>query len=147
MNLMGDAQYTTGIRPDGTFEFDGILPGNYSWCCNYGWTDFTVPKEGISNLVFRSIDGQVVGEAVVWDRNSYVHAVQGNQTSAASMQLNGKFTLVAVEGGTYRITLTTLPAGYYIKSISYGSAELKDQTLQIPKNDSALTLRIEIARR
>jgi len=146
VRLTGASTFQTSLRADGTFEFPKILAATYSWCCNFGWTSIPA-KADVANLVLRSISGRVILEDGTQADGVYVQANDGNGTSAANVHRDGSFVLIVPEGRTYRIAMSTMPAGFYLKSIRYGSTEVAGQQLNVLADQDTSNLQITIARR
>jgi hypothetical protein len=135
------------IQPDGTFEFPQVLSGTYSWCCNFGYTYFNVPAAGIDNLTLRAIPGRVIVEGATLESPVYVQAADVAGTSAANIApRDGSFLLILAEG-SFRIGMDRVPAGFYVKSIRYGSTDLTNQILVLPRGEDAKELILTLAAR
>jgi hypothetical protein len=146
MLLMGNANVETTMNAAGTFEFPKVLPGTYTWCCSYGYTSITIPNRDVTDLTLRGISGKVVMETGTLDRGLYFQANDGRGTSAAGVGSDGSFTLFLGEG-SYRLQMSALPAGTYIKSISYGTKELLNQTFDFTRDVASADLTVTIAKR
>jgi hypothetical protein len=148
IRLTGVASAETRLQPDGTFEFPRVLPGSYSWGFAYGWTRIAVPNKDLTDLTIRSIRGRVVFEEPTAAQPTplYVQASDGGGTSAASVQRDGSFVLITAEG-TYRLTMSTIPIGMYVKSIRYGDSDVVNQLLIVAPGQETSNLEIVIGRR
>jgi hypothetical protein len=147
LRLTGIATAEARLEPDGTFEFPRVLPGSYSWGYAYGWTRIAVPNKDLTDLTIRSIRGRVVFEdTVALPASLYVQATEAGGASAASVQPNGSFVLIVAEG-TYRLTMSAIPTGMYLKSIRYGDSDVSNQMLTIAPGQETSDLQVVIGRR
>jgi hypothetical protein len=76
-----------------------------------------------------------------------VQAADVAGTSAANIApRDGSFLLILAEG-SFRIGMDRVPAGFYVKSIRYGSTDLTNQILVLPRGEDAKELILTLAAR
>jgi hypothetical protein len=156
-NGTGVSQSTTP-RPDGTFEFAGVLPGNYLLIANtpIGGTSTSITAvsgKDLTNVEFktapaREIPGRVVINDPAKPRIGF-SVVVPNRPPTAPMQRftaptgpDGRFTLVLPEGEN-RLTFDAnfVPPGFMLKSATYGSLDILTNPIKVAAGDTAeLTL-------
>ena len=146
--LMG-TPLETQLRPDGSFTFNNVAPGNYQLrvinslvnCCivpvtvrNTNVTDVTItlPQE-------RYVTGRVVidgSDAPSPTLTAEARSADGRVISAAVPTAyngtnSGQFFVFRLRSGEYTISIRNIPSGYQLKSLSYGTVDLLKQPLKL----------------
>jgi hypothetical protein len=137
------------LRPDGSFTFNNVTPGNYQLRVispfimqqlvpltvgSTNLTDVTIsmpqerwvtgrvviegssaPPPGVSAEV-RSADGRIIPATTP-------SPYQGTNT--------GQFFVFRLRSGEYTVSLRSIPAGYQLKSLSYGTVDLLKQPMKV----------------
>jgi hypothetical protein len=149
---------SVAVEPDGSFEFPSIFPGNYVAAVRVpGGVTGGLP---VSILVG---DSAVKNISLVVPRDRTVTArvvVEGGgplfrvPLSLGTSGIGGTvISLVPQSDGTSRISLPEgersisalqLPPGYALKSLSYGSTDLRQAPLKINMSDTAEELRVTL---
>ena len=75
---------------------------------------------------------------------AFVQANDGAGTSAANVLSDNSFMLVLAEG-SFRIGIDRIPAGFSLQSVRYGSTELTNQILVVPRGEAAKELIVTLA--
>jgi hypothetical protein len=146
-------QTTTGTA--GAFEFSNVLPGRYTLrgtvvhslrvgnmtrfmvslplvVSNSDLRDVQLPIPAESNVSFQvSVEGRGPVPSLRFQLTN-----GSDQGSAQGVPNSGTFVLSMPASG-WRISLTNLPAGYSVKSMTYGSTDLLREPLTL--NDNATT--------
>jgi hypothetical protein len=150
------------VSSDGTFDIQGVLPGSYFLVANNRATQgggavrlvgARVPidvgaadLDNVSVVMTPSVDirGEVVFEGpgagdyhpVVALRNDLTN-VPGRQAQAyASFSDNRQFVINDVIEGEYRVELSDLVKGAYVKSIRFGSTDVQSENLRVDSRTS-----------
>jgi hypothetical protein len=144
--LKGPALVDVPLKmPEGTFEIPKILPGDYSLENGSDWTSFTIPNVDVANFTIRSLVGRVVLESGTLGKYAAVSAEDGSTSASATVASDGSFVFRLVDG-TYRFSVSGLPAGSVVKSIRYGAEELSNQTLMVGPGKDPADLIVTIGR-
>jgi hypothetical protein len=151
------AMHVGDIKPDGSFEFLHVPPGPYTLSApvsapvpQAGPASRSVPMNGAAlglpqfiSVLDRDITGLIMqlpvlvtghvmviveGGANVPTFSLLFTGASGRQTF--TIQPDGKFS-VGLPQGEYRVTLTALPAAYYLKSIVSGKASLLGEPVKL----------------
>jgi len=132
---------------DGAFEFPGVIPGSYflvatCWRDNIGVITMlgaSLPvevggtdMEGLTIVLSPPID--VLGEVIIEDNNRFdshptitlksdIRSLPGRTVATeAQFSSGGRFVIHDVLDGDYRVQVSDLPQGVYVKSIRFGPA-------------------------
>jgi hypothetical protein len=134
---------------DGRFEISGLVPGSYTLVVNRGGRDdtrqsgrlaVTLGNRDLENLVIQmqrpfeiagtvrvdGADGQTVPEGamrVTLDpmESGLMFASGGGN---GQVQADGSWSLGGVSAGKYRVTLPSVPAGFYLKAVRVGGQDI-----------------------
>jgi hypothetical protein len=141
---------------DGTFEFPRVLPGTYTArltqpILGSGIVTISVENADVTNVEIaaprtKEVVGRVrvEGGGPMPERLAFSvppvavrNTVGLATTTAIPVQTDGLFR-IALPEGDYRITLVgnSVPAGYSVKSLMYGSTDLLSQVVAIKSTDS-----------
>jgi hypothetical protein len=159
-----DAQFVVP-KPDGTFEFSGVLPGSYNLEANttvgVASTPITVVSGKdltgveIKTPAAREIPGRVVIDDPAKPRVGF-GILQLNRPPNAPPP-RGQFTAPTSPDGTFRIVLpegenrlafdaNLVPPGFTLKSATYGSLDILANPIKVAVTDTAeLTLTFDSA--
>jgi hypothetical protein len=158
-----DALFTQQ-KPDGTFEFTTVLPGNYSLEANtpIGVTSTpitVVSGKDLTNLeiktpLAREVPGRVIINDparprvgfLIYPANQPTATVAARRTQVPT-SADGRFTLLLPEG-EHRLVFDTnlVPPGFALKSATYGSLDIQANPIKIAVTDTAeLTLSFDSA--
>ena len=145
------------VATDGSFEFPAVFPGNYSARLTpivansnvsmvnvvVGSTDVT----GVEIVVPRQkqISGRITLEGRGPMPQFGIQMTVGSSNSSSSFSIymainpqpDGTFRLTVPEGERRAATPGNLPAGYALKSISYGSTDLMASPMKVSVSDTA----------
>jgi hypothetical protein len=144
--LKGPALVDVPLKmPEGTFEIPKVLPGDYSLENGLDWTAFTIPDVNVANFTIRSFVGRVVLESGTLGRYTAVSAEDGTTSASATVAPDGSFVLRLVDG-TYRFSISGLPAGSVVKSIRYGLEHASNQTFSVGPGKESEDLIVMIGR-
>jgi hypothetical protein len=135
------------VAADGSFGFSDILPGNYSARLSLSGhvisASVNVGNNDVSNLVINyprlfSIGAHVLVEgdtanpasvpAITLEARNTAGAVVSSSPSTSSSPTPLVMTL---SDGEHRITVRSVPAGYTLKSMQYGTTDLQKSPLKI----------------
>jgi hypothetical protein len=143
------------IKPDGTFEFLKVRPGVYLLLAPF--MDPTLPfQQATLTVIDKDVAGiEITAPVMVEVRGRVAVDGVGGGASPAGFAVifsgagrfnsevrNGMFQ-AALSPGDYRIAAGQLPAGYFLKSITAGSADIAETLLKIQPGaavDVVLTL-------
>jgi len=146
--LMG-TPLETMVRSDGSFTLNNVTPGNYQLRVISGLimqqlVPITVGTTNLTDVTItmpqeRYVTGRVVLEgsdapppAVAAEARSADGRLISATTPAAYNGTNsGQFFVFRLRSGEYTISLRSIPAGYQLKSLSYGSVDLLKQPLKL----------------
>jgi hypothetical protein len=135
------------LNPDGTFLFPRVPPGSYrarlinsgasvDVPVTAGASDVTglvipVPKERVvTGLVM--VEGGGRNSPLAVDAKSAAGTTISSTTPQAYQGTNtGQFFLLKLEDGEYAMSVRNVPAGYRVKSMTYGATDLLKQPLKI----------------
>ncbi len=151
---------TTSVNPDGAFSFSGVPDGEYRIQLTpspLGWavTGVSVGKTDIENLEVRLPASLAIkGHATVEDGSVVPRTSRGTPIAiqarrngggdvVASILDDGTFELPLPEG-SYRISISGVPSGYVLKSITQGSRDLSLSTLEV-YGDVSQDIRLTLA--
>jgi protocatechuate 3,4-dioxygenase beta subunit len=167
-NPSAGGSLTAGPPADGVFEVKDVLPGSYyvvaSHRLNVGGGAFRVlagrtpievgnaDVDGVTVVLSPTVDipGEVIVEGTVPNAPANHHPIVtlkndfaggASSTLYASFNDSRRFVINDVVAADYRIQLTDLPQGTYVKSVRFGAADVSNGTMQV---DSGTTDRIEI---
>jgi hypothetical protein len=152
--LSSSGSYDTPLNPDGSFTFLKVIPGSYQARfsgpgINASAAVVVVDKDiaGIEISVPKDTPGRVVveggGPAPRMNLPLTMLAAAGaappaaTTTLAITPQIDGGFRVALPIGDRHIGSPAGLPAGYSVKSIMYGSADLLKDPLKVTANDSA----------
>lgn len=141
-------------RSDGTFEFNGVLPGSYSLQANTtigtASTFITVVSgKDLTNVEIktqpaREIPGRVVINDPAKPRVGFSIVVPNRPINAPGQRFNaptgpdGKFTLTLPEGENRLVFEPALvPPGFVLKSATYGSLDILANPIKVAATDTA----------
>ncbi len=149
IRLNGPMAVEIPLRDDGTFEFPRVLSGTYQWCCPYGSMSLAIPDRETASITIRSIRGGILFDDApnTYQGLGLVRAVHEPGGSSGSIQPDGTFILTLLDGAEYSLSIPSLPAGFYIKSIRYGTADITNRSLSVAPGEDAPELRITVGRR
>jgi len=130
------------VAPDGSFGFTDIFPGNYSARLSLSGhvisAAVNVGNNDVANLVINyprlfSIGAHVLVEGA--GDNSIVPAITLEARSAAGSVIasSGSSTplVLTIPDGEHRISVRSLPPGYTLKSMQYGTIDLQKAPLKV----------------
>jgi hypothetical protein len=130
------------VQADGSFEIHYVLPGRYA----LGYRVFEVAQSDITNLDFeddpngkfptlldtvppRSIKGTVtVIDGPVPEFEVQLTALRGGSKSQ-TLKITGKEFSLGLTEGEYRVSISSLPPGYVVKSVTAGPFDLTEPFL------------------
>ncbi len=139
--------------PDGTFELKGVVPGTYllstsSLSTSASQTLFSpstllqVAGQHIDGLMLRPVAAPALaGVVVAADKSSA--KLKGVQVRAESVEYfgvnpppatageDGRFTLKIVQPVLYRLQVSSLPEGSYVKSIRLGTQDVGEEGIDL----------------
>jgi hypothetical protein len=150
------AALTVPVRPDRSFEFPEVFPGNYSVRVTGGGilnspnVPVTVVNTDITNIEIAVPRQKEVAGRVILDGLAPMPRFQiSTIPSAPTVGLVNSSTAMFINpqtDGTYRLTLLVgehptgpavgLPVGYTIKSFTYGAADLLTTPLKVGDTDT-----------
>ena len=153
--------HRSGIAPDGTFEFGGVVPGAYILSVDgqgeaWAFRHIVVGAGGVAGLTLAlnpliRLDGRVrmegdtledVSQIVVGLRPLFLVHFSATQQPVSK---GATFAWDKLMPGQYRLTLSGLPAGYYLKSIRLGQRTLPDGRLLDFTSGASQTLELELS--
>jgi hypothetical protein len=141
---------TTNIASDGTFQFPSVRPGKYSAMVRPGMTmqpvtivieDKDVAGIEIAVPASKEVAGRVAieGGGPIPRMAFYVGATAFGLGSIvmASPQSDGTFRIVLPEAeNSIELITSSIPTGYSIKALSYGTADLLKEPLRLASSGS-----------
>jgi len=137
--------FEASVNPDGSFLFPRVLPGNYTARLSLsGLTaarTVAVGAADVADIVINYPREFIVGGHVIVEGAGTAEPPQvtieardaktpANPSRTATSITNGVL-LMNVKDGEYNVTVRTLPAGYRVKSIMFGTTDLQKQPLKI----------------
>src|SRR5262249_50645299 len=135
---------TVIVSPDGAFEFFNVRPGNYNVTVStpVPFQSIVVSNSDVSGIEFtvppmRTVTGRVVMDGVGAVPQRLLFSViytNGTVTMNATVQPDGTFNVLLPEG-EHRIALNAV--GYYVRSMSHGSADLLKDPLRLSNTETA----------
>jgi len=134
--------HETSVSPDGSFAFSNIVPGTYIARLSIsGLTvgkQVTVADRDLTDVVITYPREFIVGGHII---------VEGNTEATPSVTLEARDTrrggdprtaqsvnnviMLRVKDGEHNVSLRSVPAGYQLKSITYGTTDLQKAPLKI----------------
>jgi hypothetical protein len=149
----------TNVQADGTFVFQGVLPGDYSALVSgLGVLDLagarlSVPDGDGVNVDIEVMQHEVSGQIVVEGGgplpavNLSFRSVPIGDLAVVGYIATPNVTIRPLKDGSFRVLLPlgdrqinsniALPRGYSMKSITYGSADVMNSPMRISKSDTA----------
>ena len=135
------ARLETAIRPDGSFEFQGVSPGTYRITSTPGVQTrvitVTVSDKNLSDIeLLNPRTVEVTGNVVVENGglrpgfSLLFSPYAGSTTGIALISSTGGFKTVLPEGD-YRVSWNSLPEGFSVRSIVVGSTDLLSRPLTV----------------
>jgi hypothetical protein len=152
----------TTIKPDGTFEFAEVFPGNYQARLS-GVPTGNAPGVAVVVGTSNVNDVQIVAPAqrslsgkIEVDRGGVIPRVGleittedprgGTYGSVVTLNPQPDGTVrVTLPDGEHRLRLVQIPAGYEVSSFRYGSLDLLKSPIKLSRNDTADELRINLS--
>jgi hypothetical protein len=146
--LMGTPLETL-LRPDGSFTLNNVTPGNYqlrviSPLIMQQIVTLTVVTTNLTDVTIAMPQERwVTGRVVVESSDAPAPGVSAEARSADGRIINattpaayegtntGQFFVFRLRNGEYTISLRSIPAGYQLKSLSYGTVDLLKQPLKV----------------
>ena len=134
--------HETSVSPDGSFAFSNIIPGNY--IARLSISGLTVGKQVVV------ADRDLTDVIITYPREFIVGGhiiIEGNTEATPSVTLEARNTrrggdprtaqsvnnviMLRVKDGEHNVSLRSVPAGYQLKSITYGTTDLQKSPLRI----------------
>jgi hypothetical protein len=163
ISISGQTQQDRVLAPNGTFEFDRVIPDLYN--AQISMRDFTgdisiAANAGanIMGLRFYAVTGRVEMESGSRPSNYSIEARNNSrdlpvmvsttlsESGQSRLNADGSFTIL-LTGGEQEIRVVDLPEGYEVKSIRYGSRDVANQMLTISEADTLEQLRVTLGRK
>jgi len=130
------------ISPDGSFAFSNVIPGNYfgrlSLSGLAAGTTINVANKDITDaLITYPRDFIVTGHTIVEGGNAggtpvvMLDAKNAAGVSKTSGIVNAEVIMLNLKDGEYNVSLRSVPAGYQLKSMTYGTTDLQKAPLKI----------------
>ena len=159
--------------PDGKVRLCDVRPGEYKitafqWPAEpnvplpfYGTSLITVVDKDVSKIVVTAQPKVTVPGEIVWDGESPdqpvdkplivglqpIHrANMGREQLSATAALPGEFSLPDLLVDEYQVRVLRLPAGFYVKEMTYGASSILHAPLQLGQGGINPKLRVVIAR-
>jgi hypothetical protein len=148
------------VQPDGSFEFRGVLPGDYTIEFEPTGQDLAI-KVGTTNLDNIRVKAPAVISARVFVEEGGPLLTSPAQVNSAALQLsitttpadgsglthhrvtpNGTAAFMLPRGHAYIVEMYSVPFGYYVKSIRSGGANVVADKLDV--NDSVDTKSVDV---
>jgi hypothetical protein len=145
---IAEAVYLSGapgtLFSDGSFEFHGVSPGSYTLEAREGAPGGRTAKNNVAvragdttaDLTYSSapeavrVSGRIAVEGGSTAQLNHARVVMKNTGTPYSVAADGTFSMV-LRDGDYTLSVTDLPAGFAVKSISSGAADLLAQPLKV----------------
>jgi hypothetical protein len=148
MVVLSGTQFDAFVDPaDGTFVFPNVLPGSYqarlvnsgasvTTPVTVGATDVTgvtiaIPKEHVVTGLIMMEDGSRPTGIRVEAKSTTDQTIASATPSAYQGTNAGQFFLLKLEDGEYAVSVRNLPAGYSVKSMTYGTQDLLKAPLKL----------------
>jgi hypothetical protein len=146
--LMGTPLETL-LRPDGSFTLNNVTPGNYQLRVISGiimqqLVPITVGNTNLTDVTItmpqeRFVTGRVLVEGAnappptlaAEARSADGRVILATKPDAYNGTNSGQFFVFRLRSGEYTISLRAIPAGYQLKSLSYGNVDLLKQPLKV----------------
>jgi hypothetical protein len=137
------------VRPDGSFTFSNVSPGNYqlrliSPILSQQFVPITVGGTNLTDVTItmpqeRYVTGRIIIEGsdappptIAADaRSADGRVVAATKPQAYDGVNSGQFFIFRLRSGEYSISLRSIPAGYQLKSLTYGTVDLLKQPLKL----------------
>ena len=141
----------SGVRPDGTFEIPGVVPGTYLANVDYfegntrltARTMFQVATTDVDGVNLRLVPAMTLSGRVIFDSDSRSPAPtvpnfglslremdNGNGGGRTVWGKEGAFTIEGVPSGTYRLQAFP-PQNLFVKSATLGGRDLLSQDVAV----------------
>jgi hypothetical protein len=136
--------FETSVNPDGSFVFPRVIPGNY--VARLSLSGLTASKQvsvadrDVTDVLITYPRQFVVGGHVIVEgagANADVPEVtlearqlNGSDVARSPSLVTGTI-LLTVRDGEYNVSARSIPAGYQLKSITYGTTDLQKAPLKI----------------
>jgi len=137
--------FEASVNPDGSFLFPRVIPGNYvarlSLSGLTAGRAVTVGNQDVTDIVINYPREFVVGGHVIVEGAGTAEpppvtieakdAKNPTGPSRTATSITNGVLLMNVKDGEYNVSVRTLPAGYRVKSIMFGTTDLQNATLKI----------------
>jgi hypothetical protein len=132
------------VKPDGTFEFGHVPPGNHYlvslWPATSGIASFpvTVNTSDVSGVVLTPLPTKKVSGRIVMKNGSIPHGILGFYTGTTYVQgkINDDGTFsVELHAARHQIDFAGLPVGYSLASIKVGDRDVTAQGITVGNAD------------
>jgi protocatechuate 3,4-dioxygenase beta subunit len=163
--LYNAEQFTAPVRADGQFDFGGLKPGTYCLSSpvqnlpppngpprNYFAATVIVTGRDVENLNLTpvpllDIQAVVRSDGPLSDSLKYLRVtLQSERGSGGAPAVkptdDNTFTLSGVIPDTYRISVSGIPSGAYVKSIDYDRRDASDGTITVFQGGGTLTVHL-----
>jgi hypothetical protein len=158
-------QFTAPVRADGQFDFGGLKSGNYCLSTpvpgplppnqpprNYFAATVSVTSRDVENLSLApipllDIQGVIRLDGPLSDSLRYLGVTLQSErgsggTPGAKLGTDNTFTLSGVIPDTYRVNVTGIPSGAYVKSVDYDRRDASDGTFTVYQGGGILTIHL-----
>jgi hypothetical protein len=145
--MLAGTQFEALLNPDGSFVIPNVTPGNYqARLINsgasvqvpvmVGATDVTgvtipIPKERVVTGLILVEDGIRPTGITVDAKSASGQTISSTVPTAYQGTNSGQFVLLKMEDGEYGMSVRNLPAGYSVKSMTYGTTDLLKAPLKL----------------
>jgi len=130
------------INPDGSFAFQKVMPGNYivrlSLSGLSAGTTLRVSDRDVTDMVINYprefiVTGHTIveGGAAAGVESQVVLEAKSGTLSRLSNVVNSGVLMFNLKDGEYNVAVRTLPSGYQLKSLMYGTTDLQKSPLKI----------------
>jgi len=130
------------VSGDGSFSFIGVIPGNYTARLSLSGlsngTGVTVRNQDVKDLVITYprdfiVTGHIIveGGAATSPPDVMLEAKSSAGITRRSDTINNSVIMFNLKDGEYNIAPRSIPAGYQLKSIVYGTTDLQKAPLKI----------------